>query len=620
MNTIHKVTHSVKVNRFMKISTEPLTIETNAGEDIEIPSVGHLRVRLISAHCREGMINDKKNGKKSEQIFPKSKSLIFHAHGGGFVSQSSKAHLVYLNEWAIQLNVPILSIDYSLAPESPYPRALNEMVYAYCWALNNSDLLGTTCEKIVFVGDSAGANLCLAALLKCIDMKIRKPDGILIAYCPIIVGFDPSPSRLLCMLDPLLPFGFMMRCLKAYSCSEVDDKKQLHLLEEVKRAKANRNEELKRRISLNPECDQDAVISEDEKSDSFEEISCFERHQSDSNPQAHISPVSDVASSDTLAGASFLTGTDNRDNNAKNTIEIISPIDSIRSATSLEDDSLPITIQKNDKRATDFINIELPATTSRQSEGHRKYVDDYIEKYVLDATRCDDGTIKPILRLASRTSSEENLVFDVSRDTISVQSFQAKFQSVASSLVDTVSSTITQITTTNRPIINKNISFDDAEALRILSDESFPLSPSSDFIFNVPKDPFLSPFFADDEMLRQLPTVKFVTLSLDPFFDDSITFAKRLRDLGVKLNFDILDGLPHGFLNLTRVRIKSISAKCNRLTTKFPTAFQGGSRRIKTLYEKISRAAQHSHRQRRDQSKIFLLRLKLNQNAEHYVA
>lgn len=554
MNSIHIVTHNVKVNRFMKISTESLTIQTNSGDEMEIPGVGPIRARLLSAHCREGMINDKKNGKKSEPTFPKSKALIFHAHGGGFVSQSSKAHLVYLNEWAIQLNVPILSIDYSLAPESPYPRALNEMVYAYIWALNNCDLLGSTCERIIFVGDSAGANLCLATLLKCIDMNIRKPDGILIAYCPIIVGFDPSPSRLLCMLDPLLPFGFMMRCLKAYSSSEVDDKKQLHLLEEMKRAKANRNEELKRRISLNPECDQDAVLSEEEKSESFEEISCFERHQTDSNLQAHISPVSEVASNDTLAGASFLTGTDNRDSNVNNTIEIVSPIDSIRSATSLEDDSLPITIQKNEKLQTDFTDIELPATTSRQSEVHRKYVDDYIEKYVLDAKCCDDGSIKPILRLASRTGSEENIVFDVSRATISVQNFQEKLHSVASSIVDTVASTISQITTTNRPIINKNISFDDAEGLRILSDESLPLSASSDFIFNVPKDPFLSPFFADDEMLRQMPPIKIVTLSLDPFFDDGITFAKRLRDLNVNIHLDILDGLPHGFLNLTRVR------------------------------------------------------------------
>lgn len=53
--------------------------------------------------------------------------------------------------------------------------------------------------------------------MKCLQLNIRKPDGIFIAYAPILVEFVPSPSRLLCLTDPLLPFGFMMRCLKAYA-------------------------------------------------------------------------------------------------------------------------------------------------------------------------------------------------------------------------------------------------------------------------------------------------------------------------------------------------------------------------------------------------------------------
>lgn len=560
MNTISLVHHDIKINRMMKILTEPLKVETNNGDVIEIPGVGQIKMRLISSHDREGMVDDKK--RKRKQKLPKSKSLIFHVHGGGFVAQSSKSHMVYLNEWAENLNVPILSVDYSLAPEAPYPKALNEILYAYCWALKNCDILGSTCEKVIFAGDSAGANLVLATLLKCIDMKIRKPDGIFVAYCPVLVGFDPSPSRLLCLMDPLLPFGFIMRCLKAYSKTEDVSSATTHdkrlLLEDLKSAKAERNEELKRKSSLIPECDVDNVFSEEEKTDSFEEISCFERHQTDSNPQAQISQVSDVASNDTLAGASFLTGTDNKDSNLNDTIEIISPIDSIRSATSLEEDSLPITIQKNEMvPSQSFSEIDLPPSTSQrvsdEDTHNRKYVDDFIEKYVLDAEQCDDGSIIPILRRASRTNSEENIVFDISRDTITVQNFQEKFQRVATSLVDTVSSTITQITTTNRPIINRNYSYDEDDEVKTRNADFVQMSTSDDFIFTVPKDPFLSPIFAEDEVLKQFPPIKILSLSLDPFHDDNITFAKRLRDLNVNLQFDILEGLPHGFLNLSRV-------------------------------------------------------------------
>lgn len=49
----------------------------------------------------------------------------------------------YLKSWSQDLGVPILSVDYSLAPEAPFPRALEECFYAYCWALRNHHLLGT---------------------------------------------------------------------------------------------------------------------------------------------------------------------------------------------------------------------------------------------------------------------------------------------------------------------------------------------------------------------------------------------------------------------------------------------------------------------------------------------
>ena len=64
---------------------------------------------------------------------------------------------MYLRYWAKELKMPILSIDYSLAPAAPPPQAHNEVYFAYIWALQNLDLLGSTGEKICFSGDSAGS-------------------------------------------------------------------------------------------------------------------------------------------------------------------------------------------------------------------------------------------------------------------------------------------------------------------------------------------------------------------------------------------------------------------------------------------------------------------------------
>lgn len=76
------------------------------------------------------------------QQAPRSQSLVVHIHGGGFVAQTSKSHEPYLKSWAQELGVPIVSIDYSLAPEAPFPRALEECFYAYCWAVKHCALLG----------------------------------------------------------------------------------------------------------------------------------------------------------------------------------------------------------------------------------------------------------------------------------------------------------------------------------------------------------------------------------------------------------------------------------------------------------------------------------------------
>jgi len=145
-----------------------------------------------------------------------SDALIFHAHGGGFVAQTSKAHLNYLRDYASSVEVPILSIDYSLAPEFPYPVALHETFYAYCWCLQNAAQLGWSGKTLVLAGDSAGANLVVAATMLAIVNDIRTPDFVFPIY-PALNAFPiPSPSRILSMLDPLLGIGILLKCLESY--------------------------------------------------------------------------------------------------------------------------------------------------------------------------------------------------------------------------------------------------------------------------------------------------------------------------------------------------------------------------------------------------------------------
>ncbi|XP_059423881.1 hormone-sensitive lipase isoform X4 [Carassius carassius] len=158
---------------------------------------------------------------------PPSPWLVLHFHGGGFVAQTSKSHEPYLRSWSQDLNAPILSVDYSLAPEAPFPRALEECFYAYCWAIKNHNLLGWTGERVCLAGDSAGGNLCVTVSMRAAAHGVRMPDGIVAAYPATLLTVYASPSRLLSLMDPLLPLSVLARCLSAYAGTDPRVEKQV---------------------------------------------------------------------------------------------------------------------------------------------------------------------------------------------------------------------------------------------------------------------------------------------------------------------------------------------------------------------------------------------------------
>ncbi|XP_030875147.1 hormone-sensitive lipase isoform X1 [Leptonychotes weddellii] len=234
---------TVRVSRLLSLPPEafemPLTADPKLTVTISPPLAhsgpGPVLVRLISYDLREGQDSEslsslvKSEGPRSLELrprpqqAPRSQSLVVHIHGGGFVAQTSKSHEPYLKSWAQELGVPILSIDYSLAPEAPFPRALEECFYAYCWAVKHCALLGSTGERICLAGDSAGGNLCFTVSLRAAAYGVRVPDGIMAAYPATMLQSTSSPSRLLSLMDPLLPLSVLTKCVSAYAGGETEE-------------------------------------------------------------------------------------------------------------------------------------------------------------------------------------------------------------------------------------------------------------------------------------------------------------------------------------------------------------------------------------------------------------
>ncbi|XP_023374781.1 hormone-sensitive lipase [Otolemur garnettii] len=234
---------TVRVSRLLSLPPEafemPLTADPTLTVTISPPLAhtgpGPVLVRLISYDLREGQDSEelstllKCEGQRNLELWPRpqqaprSRSLVVHFHGGGFVAQTSKSHEPYLKSWAQELGAPIISIDYSLAPEAPFPRALEECFFAYCWAIKHCELLGSTGERICLAGDSAGGNLCFTVSLRAAAYGVRVPDGIMAAYPATMLQSAASPSRLLSLMDPLLPLSVLSKCVSAYAGAEIED-------------------------------------------------------------------------------------------------------------------------------------------------------------------------------------------------------------------------------------------------------------------------------------------------------------------------------------------------------------------------------------------------------------
>lgn len=102
---------------------------------------------------------------------------------------SSNSHENYLRKWVNKLDVPVLSIDYRLAPQHPYPNALDDVFQAYMWAIKYAeDELNIIPEKIILVGDSAGGNLVLGLTYLLILLNKRLPTALFLVYPGILIS------------------------------------------------------------------------------------------------------------------------------------------------------------------------------------------------------------------------------------------------------------------------------------------------------------------------------------------------------------------------------------------------------------------------------------------------
>lgn len=115
--------------------------------------------------------------------------LFLFFHGGGFVLGDLDTHEPFCAEMARELDLPVLAVDYRLAPEHPWPAGVEDAIAAARWAAASPEALGRQVTGLILCGDSAGGNFAIVTALALRDEPAAVP---VLAQWPIYPAADPT--------------------------------------------------------------------------------------------------------------------------------------------------------------------------------------------------------------------------------------------------------------------------------------------------------------------------------------------------------------------------------------------------------------------------------------------
>ena len=119
--------------------------------------------------------------------------MVFY-HGGGFVIGNLDTHEPYCAEVARTLDIPVIAIDYRLAPEHPFPAAPDDCEAATRWIAGSPAELGRTVTGLIPSGDSAGGNLAIVVTMALRDAPAAVPVIAQFPIYPVVDGTDAWDS------------------------------------------------------------------------------------------------------------------------------------------------------------------------------------------------------------------------------------------------------------------------------------------------------------------------------------------------------------------------------------------------------------------------------------------
>lgn len=141
------------------------------------------------------------------------KYVLLYCHGGGYSTGSSIYARTLTAKLAATTSMDVLCFDYRLAPENPYPAAVEDAMRAWNYLM----LLGYGARDVILAGDSAGGNLALSLVLKLKEEKRLLPRGIVLMSPWTDLTSSGKSFVTKAEVDPVLNREYIDRMIHAYA-------------------------------------------------------------------------------------------------------------------------------------------------------------------------------------------------------------------------------------------------------------------------------------------------------------------------------------------------------------------------------------------------------------------
>lgn len=139
--------------------------------------------------------------------------VVLYLHGGGFVVGSRATHRRLASDLSEATRAKVLLIDYRLAPEYPYPAALEDSLAAYQWLCHEC---GLGARDLALAGDSAGGNLVISTLISLRDAHQPLPSAAFVASPYVDLARTGQTMQTKAAVDLIVTSGLLDRCTTMY--------------------------------------------------------------------------------------------------------------------------------------------------------------------------------------------------------------------------------------------------------------------------------------------------------------------------------------------------------------------------------------------------------------------